>query len=282
MVEEYLIPMVWTLVYIFEAFALLWVAKLLYVGLYRRVDIKHELFANDNVALAVSLGGYLLGIIIALGGSLGGPSAGWQLDLVHIALYGVVSIVLLLVASLVCEKILLPHFDNTKEVVQDHNLGTAFVEAGLHIGNGLIILAIVQGDGPWWSGLAFWVLAQIVLVVAGLLYEAVTNHHVHREIERDNAAVGLAFGGSLVGLANIVSVAAGGDFTGWGAGLTDFALYAGFGLLMLAIVKKLTDLVLAPGIKLAAEQTQEKPNIGAGLLEAVGYIGGSMLVGWVL
>ena len=282
MIEEYLIPMAWTLVYLLEAFVLLWLAKALYVGLYRRVDIKKELFENDNVALAVALGGYLLGIIIALGGVLGGASAGWQTDLANIALYGGASVLLLLAASLVCEKALLPHFDNTKEVVEDHNLGTAFVEAGLHVGNGLIILAIVQGAGPWWSGLVFWAVAQAVLVLAGLLYEGITNHHIHREVERDNAAVGLAFGGALVGLSNIFSVAVGGDFTGWSTGLTDFALYAVFGLIMLAIVKKLTDLVLAPGVKLAAEQTQEKPNTGAGLLEAIGYIGGSMLVVWVL
>ena len=86
-------------------------------------------------------------------------------------------------------------------------MGTAFVEAGMHIANGLIVLAIVQGEGPLWSGVAFWLLAQVVLVVAGLLYEWITPHSVHSELERDNAAVGLAFGGVLVGMGNIVSIA---------------------------------------------------------------------------
>lgn len=279
--NEHLLPMFKSAVYILEAFALLWLAKLAYTGLHRRVDLNTELFGRNNTALAVALAGYLLGVVFALGGALSGPSAGWQADLAGIALSGLKAIALMLVASFLCERALLPHFDNTKEIVQDQNLGAAFVEAGLHLANGLIILSILQGQGPWWSGLAFWVLAQGVLLLAGLLYEWITPHHVHRELERDNAAVGLAFGGGLVGMGNILSLAAGGDFVGWQESLTFFAEDALFGLVMLFLIKRLSDMVLASGVKLGAEQAEAAPNIGAGLLEAVGYVGGSMLIVWV-
>ncbi len=279
--DERLLSMVQSVVYVLEAFLLLWVAKLAYTGVYRRVDLKAELFARNNTALAVALAGYLLGVVIALGGALWGPSAGWQADLTGIALSGLKGIGLMLVASYLCEKVLLPRFDNTVEVVQDQNLGTAFVEAGMHLANGLIVLAILQGQGPWWSGVVFWVLAQGVLLLAGLLYEWITPHDVHRELERDNAAVGLAFGGGLVGMGNILSLAAGGDFQGWQEGLSFFAEDALFGLAMLFLIKRLADAVLAGGVKLGAEQVEAVPNIGAGLLEAVGYIGGSMLIVWV-
>ena len=279
--NEHLLPMFKSAVYILEAFALLWLAKLAYTSLHRRVDLQAELFGRNNTALAVALAGYLLGVVFALGGALSGPSAGWQADLVGIALSGLKAIALMLVASFLCEKALLPHFDNTKEIVQDQNLGAAFVEAGLHLANGLIILSILPGQGPWWSGLAFWMLAQGVLLLAGLLYEWITPHDVHRELERDNAAVGLAFGGGLVGMGNIISLAAGGDFVGWQESLTFFAEDALFGLVMLFLIKKLSDVVLAGGVKLGAEQVEAAPNVGAGLLEAVGYVGGSMLIVWV-
>jgi uncharacterized membrane protein YjfL (UPF0719 family) len=279
--DEHLLPMALSVLYVLEAFALLWGARLAYTGLYRRVDLEGELFGRNNHALAVALSGYLLGVIIALGGALGGPSAGWRADLVAIALSGLKAIVLMLAASYLCEKVLLPRFDNTKEIVQDQNLGAAFVEAGMHLANGLIVLAILQGQGPWWSGVVFWGLAQGVLLVAGLLYEWITPHDVHRELERDNAAVGLAFGGGLVGMGNILSLAAGGDFRGWGEGLGFFAEDALFGLAILFLIKKLSDAVLAGGVKLGAEQVEAAPNLGAGLLEAIGYIGGSMLIVWV-
>lgn len=280
--EEYLIPMAWSAVYILETFLLLWLAKFAYVSLYRRVDLKREIFDRRNYALATATTGYLFGVIVAFGGVLAGPSAGWKADLLGIALYGIVSIALLLVASFLSEKVLLPHFDNTREVVQDRNMGTAFVEAGMHIANGLIILAIVQGDGPWWIGLVFWGLAQIILILVALLYEVSTRHSIHAELERDNAAVGLAFCGALVGMGNIISLAVAGDFLGWKASLLGFGSYAIFGLLMLQIVKRLTDMLLAPGVKLGKEQSDDQPSVGAGLFEAFGYVGASMLLVWAL
>lgn len=281
MVETYLMPMARSVVYILEAFVLLWIAKVAYTTIYRRVNLKEELFGRNNHALAVSTVGYLFGVVIALGGVLTGPSAGWQADLIGIGLYGLKAIALMLIAGFLCEKILLPHFDNTKEVVEDRNIGTAFVEAGMHVANGLIVLAINQGTGPWWSGVVFWALAQLVLLVVGWFYEWVTPYKLHEELERDNGAVGLAFGGVLVGMGNIISIAVTGDFLGWGESLKFFTADVIFGLIVLLLIKKLTDAVLAPGIRLSDEQIEAEPNLGAGLLEAFGYIGGSMLIVWV-
>lgn len=281
MVEAQLLSMARSVVYVLEAFVLLWIAKAAYTRIYRRIDLRRELWERGNVAAATAVGGYLLGIVIALGGALSGPTLGWRQDLIEIAGYGIMTVAMMLVASFVCEKVLLPRFDNTKEVVEDQNLGTAFVEAGVHLANGLIVLAIQQGAGPWWVGLVFWALAQVVLVVVGLLYQVATPHEIHAELERDNAAVGLAFGGVLVGMGNIISLAVAGDFLSWKADLTTFAVDAVFGFAMLMLLKKLTDWILAPSVRLSEQQTGDNPRIGAGLMEAVGYIGGSMLVVWV-
>ena len=212
---------------------------------------------------------------------MSGPSLGWQADLLGIAQYGLLAIVLMVVAGVLCERALLFHFDNRKEVIEDHNMGTAFVEAGMHIANGLIVLAIVLGEGPLWSGVVFWLLAQVVLVVAGLLYEWITPHSIHRELERDNAAVGLAFGGVLVGMGNIVSIAAAGDYAGWIESLKIFGMDVVFGFVALYVIHKLTDMLLAPSVRLGAEQIEEQPNVGAGLIEAFGYVGGSILIVWI-
>ena len=282
-------------VYILEAFVLLWIAKFAYSSLYRRVELNSELFTRDNQALAISTVGYYLGILIAFGGAISGESQGLGTDVVTIAIYGLSAIVLMLLASFMCEKILLPNFNNTKEVVQDRNLGVGFVEAGVYIANGLIVLRATEGDvggaspaasafGALGSGmlvlLVFWLLAQVVLVIAGRLYEWLTPYRFLEELERDNAAVGLAFGGALIGIGNIISVAVGGDFTGWTDSLMLFAVDVTFGFIMLFLVHKFTDILLAPGVKLADEQTQEHPNIGAGLLEAFGYVGASILIVW--
>ena len=282
MVESYVVPMGWSAVYIVEGFLLLWIAKFVYGRISRRVDLKAELFDRNNHALAVSTVGYLLGIIIALGGALGGGSGGWKADLINIAAIGGQAILLMLIASFLCEKILLPHFNNTKEIVENHNLGISFVEAGVHIANGLIVLAINQGSGSQVVGVAFWLMAQVVLVLFALLYEVATPHRIHEELQNANAAAGLAFGGAMVGMGNVISLAVTGDFLGWRASVLSFAAYAIFGCLVLFFIKKVTDLLLAPGVRLSDEQTEDSPNVGAGLLEAFGYVGGSMLIVWVL
>ncbi len=276
-----MVQMAQSLVYLVEAFVLLFVAKQVYARVFRRVRLKDELFGRNNHALAVAVGGYFLGICLALGGALSGPSLGWQADLLGIAQYGLLAIVLMIIAGVLCERALLFHFDNRKEVIEDHNMGTAFVEAGMHIANGLIVLAIILGEGPLWSGVVFWLLAQVVLVVAGLLYEWITPHSIHRELERDNAAVGLAFGGVLVGMGNIVSIAAAGDYAGWIESLKIFGLDVAFGFVALYVIHKLTDMLLAPSVRLGAEQVEEQPNVGAGLIEAFGYVGGSILIVWI-
>ncbi|MDA2926311.1 DUF350 domain-containing protein [Acidobacteria bacterium AH-259-O06] len=285
-----------SLFYILEAFILFWFAKLAYSKLYRRVDLNAELFTRDNQAVAISTVGYYFGILLAFGGAVSGESQGLRVDVVTIAIYGFASIILMLLASFMCEKVLLPAFNNTKEIVEDKNLGVAFVEAGVYIANGLIILRVSQGDvqGAPPSALltlsavgysilvliVFWLLAQVVLIIAGRLYDLMTSYKIHEQLERDNAAVGLAFGGALIGIGNIVSVATRGDFTGWKDSLSLFGADAAFGFIMLFLVHKLTDALLAPGVTLADEQIQENPNIGAGLLEAFGYVGASMLIVW--
>ncbi len=269
-------------VYLLEGFLLLVIAKSLYLKLYRKVDLNAELFGNNNLALAVSLCGYLLAICMALGGAISGPESGILSDLVQIAVYGVITIIVMLVAGYVCEKILLPGFDNTKEIVEDKNLGTASVEFGVHIANALVLLSIIQSQGTWQSALVFWGLAQIVFIIAAKIYEILTPYSIHDELERDNAAVGIALAGVFIGLGNIVSISVNGDFVGWKEDLTTFSLNILFGFLVLFVVKQLTVLILASGNSLHEKQVSDTPNIGAGLLEALGYVGGSLLIVWAL
>ena len=60
-----------------------------------------------------------------------------------------------------------------------------------------------------------------------------------------------------------------------------FAIDVVFGFFALYAIHKLTDAILAPGVSLGHEQIEQKPNVGAGLIEAVGYIGGSTLIVWI-
>lgn len=271
------------LVYLAAVFVLLFVGKLVYDLLHRGFVLKTELVERDNLALAVSVGGYYIGLVLAFGGVLLGPSAGLVEDLIDLAIFGLLAIVLLNLSAWINDKVILRRFDNEKEIIQDRNVGTGAIEAGNHIAVGMITAGALSGEGGLLSGGVFWLLGQLVLVIASLLYAAILPFDVHREIERDNVAVGVAFAGVLVAIGNVVRLGAQGDFVSWFQNLNDFAVFTLVGLMLLPVVRFLTDKVLLPGARLTDELVnQEKPNVGAGMIEAASYLAASMLIGWAI
>lgn len=271
-------------VYLAAVFVLLVIGKLAYNLVRPRFDVKHELFEKDNFALALGVVGYYLGLVIALGGVLDGEGSGLRDDLIDIGLYGILAIVLLNVSAVLNDKIILRKFNNQKEIVDDQNAGTGAIEAGHHIANGLIVSGAVSGEqGHLLVSLAFWALGQVALVVMGEIYTKASSFDVHGEIEKDNVAVGVAFAGMLIATGNIVRLAIMGTFQSWARDLTEFGVYFVMAIVLLPLIRFATDKLLVPGVRLNDEMVgQEKPNVGAGALEAFSYVAGSMLIGWAI
>jgi hypothetical protein len=61
-------------VYVALCLALCWIGKLAYARFHPREAVDKEMTAKDNLAFALTMGAYYLGIIISLGGPLGSPS----------------------------------------------------------------------------------------------------------------------------------------------------------------------------------------------------------------
>ena len=269
------------LVYLASIFVLFLIGKLVYDKLHPGFVLREELFERDNVALSLAVVGYYLGLVLALGGVLSGPSLGLVDDLIDIFFYGLLAIVLLHVSAWLNDRVILRRFDNQKEIITDRNAGAGAIEGGNHVANGLIIAGAISGFGDLVTALAFWGLGQVVLILAGLVYERVVPFDVHDQIERDNVAVGVAFSGVLIAIGHIVGVAVEGDFIGWRENLAQLAAYAAVGLVLLPLVRLLTDKLLLPGVKLNDELVaQDEPNLGAGLIEAFSYVAAAMLIGW--
>ncbi len=271
------------LIYLVAVFFLFWVGKVVYDKTNRRFQLHEELVKKDNFALALAVAGYYFGLVIALGGVLSSESAGWLIDTVEILFYGIISIILLNFSIYINDKLILSQFDNVKEIIEDQNAGTGVVEAANHIAVGLILYGAMSGEGDWATAAVFWILGQAVLVIAGLVYRKILPFDLHAEIEKDNVAVGVAFAGVLIAIGNIARIGSTGDFISWQENLGTFAGFVAFGLVMLPVVRWVTDRVLLPGEKLTDELvSQNRPNVGAGLIEAFSYIGASFLLGWVV
>jgi len=265
-------------------FLLFWLGKLAYRKLFRRrMELNLELFVKDNPAVAIALVGYYFGIVIALGGVLDKTLSILPEKLLNLASYGCLVILLMLAGAWVGDRLILKHFDCDREIIQERNIGAAFVEAGNHIANGLILNASLGGEGGnLLVGFACWLIGLGVLVLASAVYPRFAKYNVFREIEkRNNPAAGIACAGLLVATGNIVRIAFAPEFQDWVSSFRVYGLNLLFCLALLVAIRWLADLILVPGVKISDEiVNQEVPNLGAGLIEAFAYIAASFLIAW--
>ena len=270
-------------IYLAVVLVLVVVGKWVYDALHRGFVLQTELLEKDNLAMALTIAGYYLGLAIVLSGVVSGPGSGMLTeDLIDLVVFGLMAIVLLNLSGWINDKIILSKFDNQKEIVQDRNTGMGAIEGGNYVAVGLITAGALSGEGSLLSGAVFWVLGQAGLIVAGLLYNKMTTFDLHEQIENDNVAVGVAFAGVLISFGNIIRLAGDGDFVSWTQSLSEFGYYAVAGLLLLPLVRIFTDKVLLPGTRLTDELVQDVPNVGAGAIEATTYLAASMLIGFTL
>ena len=262
---------------------LLVIGKWVFDVLHRRFVLRTELIERDNLAVAAAVAGYYLGVVIVLGGVVSGPASFNLLDdVIALALFGLLGIVLLNLSAWINDKVVFRRFDNEREIVEDRNVGVGVIEGGNYVAVGLITAGALSGEGGVASGMALWVAGLAALVIAGLLYDRVTSYDLHEQVERGNVAVAIAFAGVLVGFGNIIRLAGEGDFVSWNASLTGFGYYAVVGLVLLPLVRLFADKVLLPGARLSDELLQDSPNLGAGVIEATSYLAASMLIGLTL
>lgn len=263
-------------------FIFFFIGKVVNDLLHREYKLNFELVEKDNAALALAVVGYYFGLVLAIGGTIAGPSAGLVEDLYDLVIYGILSIILLNISWFLCDKLILYKFRVSEELIRDHNQGTGVVSAGISVASGFIIYGAVSGEGgSIWTVLVFWALGQVLLILAGLVYELITPYNIHEEIEKDNVAAGVSFAGALVSIGVIIGLAGEGDFTAWSIDLPVYIGFAVLGLILLPIIRLLTDKVLLPTVKLSDEiSAQEKPNVGAAYIEAFSYIAAAFIISW--
>lgn len=258
------------------------IGKLVHSLLHREYDLTHELVEKDNPAVALALTGYYFGLVLAIGGALVGPSNGIYEDIIDLFIYGLLSIILLNISWFLCDKLILHSFKISDELIRDQNQGTGAVSFGMSVATGLLIYGSVSGEGGnIFTATAFWGIGQIVLIVAAIVYSRLTPYDVHDQIEKDNVAAGVSFAGVLIATGLVVGPAAQSDFVSWKEDIVGYLLVVLAGLVLLPLIRFLTDKILLPRVSLADEiANQETPNAGAAYIEAFSYIAASFAIYW--
>ncbi|MCG8239121.1 DUF350 domain-containing protein [Tenacibaculum finnmarkense genomovar ulcerans] len=272
--------------YILSGFVIFILGKIAYKMLHPSINIQDELVEKDNFAFIISYVGYFTALIIVIGGAIIGETAGFITDILQIFSYGIIAILLLLLSAWISNKVILNKFDLKKEIITDQNEGAGVIEAAIYIANGLVLYGALIGESETLiAGIStfiiYWVLGNIVLILASKVFIAWMGYDIHNEVEKDNVAAGVSFSGAILAIGIITMNAILDPFLDWTTTLIDISLQTLLGCLLLPIMRLFADKILLPGRKLTDEIiNQEKPNIGAGLMEAFAYIAAAILITW--
>jgi len=206
----------WTiLLYLVTSLAALWLAGFAYAKL-RRINLADELAKKDNPALAISYAGFLTATALVISAVIQSPShleMNWMQELLDSLIWTGGAIVLLLLTLLVNDFVLFPRFKNRKEILEDRNVGLASVEAASFIATALVMGASLSEQldpaelGEPWLTLLYFIIGQSMFLLYSKIYPKVAGLKLHQELEQDNPAIGVAFGGSLLAFAWLLSAA---------------------------------------------------------------------------
>ena len=276
------------LVYVALGLAILTLAKFARdIVTHYRID--EQVIKSRNLAVSLRLSGYLLGVVLVFLGALYQPflvatekgfgfNRDFGEDVLEVFLYSLVGILALNIVRIIVNRLVLYKFDIEKQIVEGQNIGAGAVEFGIYIATGLLIggAASGEGGGPD-TALAFFGMGLVALLIFAFVYQLTTPFDIHREIEGNNTAVGIALGSNLVAMGLVTFKAVFGNFNGWSEALASFFVFVVIGFVLLVVLRVLIDVLLLPTAKISKELAAER-NIGVAFVESAVVISSALIL----
>lgn len=276
-------PIFTSLIYLIVSCSMLIFSKWLFMR-FAKYNMYEEI-KKGNVTGIIPYLGFLLGVCaIQIGAFVGPSNTLFRYEILSYIMYSLMGSFLMIFSGYVVEKAILHKFSNVDEIVRDRNIGTAAVHFGMYLASGLIISACVTGEtivahGRYYgviSTLIYYVMGMIFLILFAKLYDMLTPYSLLGEIEADNVAVGVAFGGNLIAIGLILMRATIGDIGTWQQGLILYFIDLSAIILLLPSVRFLLDRLIVKEINITKEIKHN--NVAAGLGEAVVLIAFALLI----
>jgi uncharacterized membrane protein YjfL (UPF0719 family) len=270
-----------------EALAIVFAAKVARDQLLkRRGYLVNELVVRQSsLGAAISQAGYLIGILLGFLGaiSFAGRATGFLAMVVHVALFGLVAIVLQLVADQLSDRVLFRGLVAADGKGGDTNVSHAVGKAAVSIATGLILRGSMSDPAAGVVACVAWfVVGQALMVAAVLFYCRLTPYDDLAEIKRDNLAASFPIVGILLALGLVIEAAVATK----GAGtmvqtLLHVGKFLGISLVLVYVFRVVASYVLLPKTKLATAIVDQR-SVAAGLQEGVSFLLVSLIVTFFL
>lgn len=262
---------------------LLIIARLVY-RLMLGQSVTDTLINRDNKAAAVSLCGFLLGVINVIIPILSGPSHSFWADVKGVLAYGIGGILAMAVASTIFEQYSRATGVPLREQIAAGNLAAGIVDGAIHFASSQIVMGALTGDGgSILPTVVFWLAGVTALIVLTHIFRILTSYDDADLIKNGNVAAALGCAGLVIAIGMMVGFAVSGSFTGYASSFRDFGLMLLVVLILYPVRQIIVQMLLLGagfsfrGGRLDQEIAEDK-NVGAGLLEAVGYLATALVV----
>jgi uncharacterized membrane protein YjfL (UPF0719 family) len=252
----------------------------------RRGYLVNELVVGQrSLGAAISQSGYLIGILLGFLGaiSFAGRSTGFFSMVGHVALFGLVAIVLQLVSDQLSDRLIFRGLVPANGAVGDTNVSHAVGKAAVSIATGLVLRGSMSDPTAGVvTCLAWFAVGQALMVAAVLFYCRLTPYDDLAEIKRDNLAASFPIVGMLLALGLVIeaAVATKGDGTMIQTVL-HVGKFLGASLVLVYVFRVVASYVLLPNTKLSTAIVEQK-SVAAGLQEGVSFLLVSLIVTYFL
>jgi uncharacterized membrane protein YjfL (UPF0719 family) len=248
------------------------------------VSMTEALIHHDNKAAAIALAGFLFGVIQVIIPVFSGPTHSFWTDLAKVAAYGFVGIVVLTISGLIFKGYCKATGTDLKAQIAQGNVAAGITAAGSYLAVSSLTSGILTGDGgEIVPTIVFWAAGLAALIVLTHIFRLLTAYDDAALISQGNVAAALGFAGLLVAVGMMVGYSVAGTFTGYKEGFISFGLFLLLTLLFYPVRQIIVQmLMLGGGFSLyngrLDHEIAEDKNVGAGVLEAVGYIATALLI----
>jgi uncharacterized membrane protein YjfL (UPF0719 family) len=247
-------------------------------------SVTKQLIETDNRAVAVALGGYLLGVVNVIIPVLSGEGHSFWRDVISVAAYGSGGIIAMTVTGIIFARYSRWAGLDLREQLKAGNVAAGIIAGAEYLAASYLVSGALTGDGgAVMPTIIFWGAGVVALLVLTHLFRHLTSYDDIAMINQGNVAAGIGYAGLLIALGMMVGFAVSGNFEGYATGFRDFGLM----LLIVIVFYPVRQIVvqmllLGGGFSLRAgrldREIAEDGNLGAGILEAIGYLATAMII----
>ena len=259
--------------FLIEAFVVLLIGKFIrdMILLRKGFRFDQQLTKDDNLAVAIDLAGFLLGLTIALLDALVIEGETLLTQSSEIAVTGIIMLSVLFLNSKLFDVFVLRKVDDQVAINEGRNSAVAMSRLGGAIATGLICRATFGQEATFMTCFVWALIGQVILIIMSFVYQLISPYDDLHEIREGNVAAALPLAGVLISVGMSVEGAIAGETESL---MTDVSTIFGY-LVICSVALILTRQAFKTFFISNADLDEEiirDRNLGVGLLEATLYI----------